>query len=204
MKRCGSAIAPRARDATALGSQPKGPITVATMKERGSKRFGGLGALACVQFDGKTTGGRLRALTELRGLRMKPNQSVAHFCVLLEKLARQANPDSSLDDISMEYAQILLDNLSKWPEHVQLLAALHRVAPECAYNEVKQLALTIEQSKMMFMMHEVRLQAGRKKQLEIQGQRLQKSWRYYQRRRAFQPLRGYFKKNGSTSVGHHK
>ncbi|KAK6031180.1 hypothetical protein OSTOST_02671 [Ostertagia ostertagi] len=32
----------------------------------------------------------------------------------------QANPDCKLEDRSLEYAQILLDNLSVWPEHFQL------------------------------------------------------------------------------------
>ncbi|EYC44211.1 hypothetical protein Y032_0468g2007 [Ancylostoma ceylanicum] len=105
-----------------------------------------------------STAGRLRALTELRSLRMRPNQSVAEFCVLLENLARQANPDCTLEDRSMEYAQILLDNLAKWPEHVQLIAALHRVTPDRAYSEVKQLAITMEQSKMMFTTQEQRKQ----------------------------------------------
>ncbi|KAK6010697.1 hypothetical protein OSTOST_24249, partial [Ostertagia ostertagi] len=70
---------------------------------------------------------------------------VADFCITLEKLGRQANPDCTLEDRSLEYAQILLDNLSMWPEHFQLVGALHR-----AYEEVKQLALSIEQSKVMF------------------------------------------------------
>ncbi|KAK6058889.1 zinc knuckle [Cooperia oncophora] len=56
----------------------------------------------------------------------------------------------------MEYAQILLDNLSCWPEHFQLVGALHRVEPRKAYEEVKQLALSIEQSRIMFGANERR------------------------------------------------
>ncbi|KAK6025949.1 hypothetical protein OSTOST_08137 [Ostertagia ostertagi] len=51
---------------------------------------------------------------------------------------------------SLENAQILLKNLCHWPEHVQLNGALHRASPGKAYDEVKQLALSIEQSKAMF------------------------------------------------------
>ncbi|VDL84828.1 unnamed protein product [Nippostrongylus brasiliensis] len=56
-----------------------------------------------------STRGRLRAFTELRNLRRREGQSIAEFCVVLEKLGRQANPACTLSDRSMEYAQILLD-----------------------------------------------------------------------------------------------
>ncbi|KAK5965829.1 Zinc knuckle, partial [Trichostrongylus colubriformis] len=96
-----------------------------------------------------STAGRLRALTELKNLRIRPNQDVAEFCVVLERLGGQAYPEGSLEDRSLEYAQILLDNLTFWPEHFQLVSALHKVEPRRAYEEVKQLALSIEQSKFM-------------------------------------------------------
>ncbi|KIH58203.1 zinc knuckle [Ancylostoma duodenale] len=93
--------------------------------------------------------GRMRALTELRNLRLGSNQEISDFCNVLENLGRQANPDCTIEDRSMEYAQVLLDNLGRWPEHFQLLGALHKVEPRKAYDEIKQLALSIEQSKMM-------------------------------------------------------
>ncbi|KHJ85999.1 hypothetical protein OESDEN_14263, partial [Oesophagostomum dentatum] len=99
--------------------------------------------------------GRLCALTELRNLKKRPGQSVSEFCVVLEKLGRKANPTCPVGDRSLEYAQILLDNLTAWPEHIQLLSALHNVKPQEAYNAVKQLALSIEQSKEMFGEQEV-------------------------------------------------
>ncbi|KAK6027860.1 hypothetical protein OSTOST_06102 [Ostertagia ostertagi] len=97
-----------------------------------------------------STAGRLRALAELRCLRRRPGQSVADFCSVLEHLGRQANPSCSIKDRSLEYAQILLDNLTDWPEHIQLLSTLHGVSPSEAYDSVKQLALTMEQSKSMW------------------------------------------------------
>ncbi|KAK6053370.1 hypothetical protein COOONC_09125 [Cooperia oncophora] len=69
---------------------------------------------------------------------------------VLEDLARKANPDSSAEARSLENAHILLENLHGWPEHVQLVSVLHRTNPEKAYEEVKQLALSIEQSRSMF------------------------------------------------------
>ncbi|KAK6011300.1 hypothetical protein OSTOST_23623 [Ostertagia ostertagi] len=96
-----------------------------------------------------STAGRLRALTELRCLKRRWGQSVSDFCVVLEKLGRQANPACSIRERSLEYAQILLDNLTDWPEHVHLLSTLHRVDPTEAYDAVKELALTIEQSRCM-------------------------------------------------------
>ncbi|EYC41411.1 hypothetical protein Y032_0569g65 [Ancylostoma ceylanicum] len=94
--------------------------------------------------------GRIRAIAELRDMKMRPNQDVADFCVALEKLGRKANPEGSIEDRSLEFAQILLANLKHWPEHVQLLGALHRVTPEKAYEEVKQLALSMELSKKLY------------------------------------------------------
>ncbi|KAL6734306.1 hypothetical protein Aduo_004862 [Ancylostoma duodenale] len=93
---------------------------------------------------------RIRALTELRNLRIRPNQEVSEFCVTLEKLARQANPGCSISERSMECAQILLDNLRSWPEHVQLISALHKVDPTNSYEEIEELAISIEQSKAIY------------------------------------------------------
>ncbi|KAK6016736.1 zinc knuckle, partial [Ostertagia ostertagi] len=97
-----------------------------------------------------STAARMRALNELRSLKLRPNQSISEFCVILEKLAREANPESSLRERSLEYAQILLDNMREWPEHVQLLSLLHRSDPESAYSEIKQLAITIEQARTVY------------------------------------------------------
>ncbi|KAK6024963.1 zinc knuckle [Ostertagia ostertagi] len=94
--------------------------------------------------------GRMRAIAELRELRIRPQQEVADFCVALEKLGRKANPRGSIEDNSLEYAHILLSNLKQWPEHVQLLSVLHKARPEKAYEEVKQLALSIELSKRIY------------------------------------------------------
>ncbi|KAK6024418.1 zinc knuckle [Ostertagia ostertagi] len=97
-----------------------------------------------------STAGRMRALTDLKNLKLRPHQEIAEFCAVLEKLGRQANPECTVEDRSLEYAQILLENLREWPEHYQLVGALHKVDPRRAYEEVKQLALSIEQSKIMF------------------------------------------------------
>uniref|UniRef100_A0A7I4Y522 CCHC-type domain-containing protein n=1 Tax=Haemonchus contortus TaxID=6289 RepID=A0A7I4Y522_HAECO len=94
--------------------------------------------------------GRMRALNELRTLRMRPGQSVAEFCAVLEDLGRRANPYSTEETRSLENAQILLENLYEWPEYVHLMSALNRADPERAYDEIKQLALGIEQAKSMF------------------------------------------------------
>ncbi|KHJ97139.1 zinc knuckle [Oesophagostomum dentatum] len=94
--------------------------------------------------------GKMRALAELRDMRIRPYQDVADFCVALEKLGRRANPEGRIEDRSLEFAQILLSNLKHWPEHVQLLSALHKVKPEKAYEEVKQLALSIKLAKKLY------------------------------------------------------
>ncbi|KHJ82742.1 hypothetical protein OESDEN_17563, partial [Oesophagostomum dentatum] len=69
---------------------------------------------------------RIRALATLKNLRIRPNQEVADFCVALEKLARKAYPECTIEERSMDYAQILLENLATWPEYVQLVGTLHK------------------------------------------------------------------------------
>ncbi|KAK6061946.1 hypothetical protein COOONC_00380 [Cooperia oncophora] len=114
-----------------------------------------------------TVAGRMRAISELRELRIRPQQDVADFCVALEKLGRKANPHGSTEDSSLEFAHILLSNLRDWPEHVQLLSALYRTKPEKAYEGVKQLALSIEhgergRTKAAMVSTESARQLGRK------------------------------------------
>ncbi|KAK6062251.1 hypothetical protein COOONC_00090 [Cooperia oncophora] len=43
-----------------------------------------------------STASRMRALTELKNLRMTPSQEVAVFCVVLKKIDKQANPECTL------------------------------------------------------------------------------------------------------------
>ncbi|EYC11418.1 hypothetical protein Y032_0050g1903 [Ancylostoma ceylanicum] len=92
---------------------------------------------------------RIKALAALRNLKLRPGQEIADFCVVLENLGRKANPQCSIEERSMEYAQILLENVANWPEYVQLIGALHRIDPRQAYNEIKQLAIGIEQSRRL-------------------------------------------------------
>ncbi|VDL86821.1 unnamed protein product [Nippostrongylus brasiliensis] len=94
-----------------------------------------------------STAARMRAMTELKNLKLRPNQTIAEFCVALEKLARKANPESNIADRSLEYANIVFDNVRRWPEHVQLLSLLHKTDPRKAYSEIKQLAIMIENSR---------------------------------------------------------
>ncbi|KAK6055522.1 zinc knuckle [Cooperia oncophora] len=71
----------------------------------------------------------------------------------------------------MDYAQILLDNLSGWPEHFQLVGALHRVEPQKAYEEVKQLAISIEQSKIMLEVNKYKPLAWKNRYAQYQGKK---------------------------------
>ncbi|KHJ95844.1 hypothetical protein OESDEN_04202 [Oesophagostomum dentatum] len=72
---------------------------------------------------GDPVAGRIRALSELNSLR--PNQRIAEFYAVLKKLGKQANLEC---------------------RHV---GALYKVEPRRVYEEIKQLALSIEQSKLM-------------------------------------------------------
>ncbi|KHJ97712.1 hypothetical protein OESDEN_02310 [Oesophagostomum dentatum] len=86
-----------------------------------------------------------------------PGQDVAEFCLALEKLGRKAYPDGSMENRSLEFVQMLLSNLKSWPEHVHVLSFPHGVRAEKAYEEVKQLALSIETSKRMHGQREMRM-----------------------------------------------
>ncbi|EYB97728.1 hypothetical protein Y032_0138g2082 [Ancylostoma ceylanicum] len=96
-----------------------------------------------------STAARIRALAEMKKLKIRSDQSVADFCLVIEKLGSIANPQSSPEERSIEYAQILLSNLEDWPEYVYLMSAVHKAAPVTAYDEIKQLAISIEQTRVM-------------------------------------------------------
>ncbi|VDP50879.1 unnamed protein product [Heligmosomoides polygyrus] len=74
----------------------------------------------------------MRAIMELRNPRRKPGQEVADFCVVIGRLGGKTNHDRVVESKSLEYAQILLENLRDWFEYVQLMSALHRVEPSKA------------------------------------------------------------------------
>ncbi|KHJ96328.1 zinc knuckle [Oesophagostomum dentatum] len=123
--------------------------------------------------------GRMRAIAELRDMRIRPDQDVADFCIALEKLGRRANPEDRIEDRSLEFARILLSNLKHWPEHVQLLSALHKVKPEKTYEEVKQLAVSIELAKKLYepkqdTMLDVTAGNTGERPIEVRKQRLEK------------------------------
>ncbi|EYC41356.1 hypothetical protein Y032_0572g141 [Ancylostoma ceylanicum] len=96
-----------------------------------------------------STAARIRALAEMKKLKIRSDQSVADFCLVIEKLGSIANPQSNPEERSIEYAQILLSNLEDWPEYVYLMSAVHKAAPVTAYDEIKQLAISIEQTRVM-------------------------------------------------------
>ncbi|KAK6021281.1 zinc knuckle [Ostertagia ostertagi] len=96
-----------------------------------------------------STAGRLRALTELRKLRIRPNQDVSEFCVVLGKAGATSKPRS---DNRGPVARICPNSLGQSQRLARAFPAsgsAHRVEPHRAYDEVKQLALSIEQSKLM-------------------------------------------------------
>ncbi|KAK6018544.1 hypothetical protein OSTOST_15864 [Ostertagia ostertagi] len=85
-----------------------------------------------------STAGRLRALTELRKLRIRPNQGW--------------NKKQSRSDNRGPVARICPNSLGQSQRLARAFPAsgsAHRVEPHRAYDEVKQLALSIEQSKLM-------------------------------------------------------
>uniref|UniRef100_A0A183GV61 CCHC-type domain-containing protein n=1 Tax=Heligmosomoides polygyrus TaxID=6339 RepID=A0A183GV61_HELPZ len=85
---------------------------------------------------------RIVALSELKKLRKKEGQTVADFCVELERLTRRAHPHMDEVALDAERAQLLYEQLAHWGDSYHLMEALESEAH--AYDRLKQTALRIE------------------------------------------------------------
>ncbi|XGW33823.1 hypothetical protein V3C99_017910 [Haemonchus contortus] len=65
-----------------------------------------------------------RAMRKLRSLKKKSNQSDLEFCLELEVLSVKAHPKADETALAFIRAEILQEQLSQWPETIQLLEIL--------------------------------------------------------------------------------
>ncbi|KIH69155.1 zinc knuckle [Ancylostoma duodenale] len=89
---------------------------------------------------------RVKALSELRRLSIREDQSVSDFCFALEKVAHKAYPDTPREVISLQMAEILCRQLAAWNGSYCLTEALEVSATTETYDRVKEVALRLERS----------------------------------------------------------
>ncbi|VDO28341.1 unnamed protein product [Heligmosomoides polygyrus] len=83
------------------------------------------------------------AIGELQKLRKRENQSVADFCVELDRLTRIAYPELIGSSINSMRAHLLYEQLADWEESYHLLAAMEG-DPRRFYDNLKEAAMRIE------------------------------------------------------------
>ncbi|EYC04433.1 hypothetical protein Y032_0088g2201 [Ancylostoma ceylanicum] len=104
---------------------------IRAMKERLDEE----GNVACV-----------KALTSLRTLTMRDNQTVSDFCYVLEEIASQAYPDETMGRVSLQMAEILYSQLSKWSGSYILAETIETSPRDRVYERVKEAALRLERN----------------------------------------------------------
>ncbi|KAK6045503.1 zinc knuckle [Cooperia oncophora] len=98
-------------------------------------------------YRGEAQTKRIVALGKLRRLKKQESQSVAEFCVELERLSAIAYPE--LDELALATtrAQQLYEQLVHWPESYHLLVAMEETGVD-AYANLKDTAMRIERRKL--------------------------------------------------------
>ncbi|VDL76480.1 unnamed protein product, partial [Nippostrongylus brasiliensis] len=85
---------------------------------------------------------KVLALGQLRHLRKAESQSIAEFCVELERLTRQAYPELDEKALATERAHLLYEQLVHWKDSYYLMEALE--SEDDAYMKLKATAQRIE------------------------------------------------------------
>ncbi|KAL6735871.1 hypothetical protein Aduo_006275 [Ancylostoma duodenale] len=88
----------------------------------------------------------VKALATLRTMRMKENQTVSEFCYALERVASQAYPDEPREGVSLQMAEILYSQLSKWTGSYILAETIETSPRDRVYEQVKDAALRLERN----------------------------------------------------------
>ncbi|KAL6730445.1 hypothetical protein Aduo_001422 [Ancylostoma duodenale] len=90
---------------------------------------------------------RIIALGKLRQLRKTDAQSVAEYCVELERWSSRAYPELDERALATARAQQLYEQLVDWPESYHLLEAMERDGPN-TYENLKEVAMRVERRRL--------------------------------------------------------
>ncbi|VDO92581.1 unnamed protein product [Heligmosomoides polygyrus] len=115
--------------------------------------------------------GKVMALGKLRRLRKTEAQSIAEYCVELERLSAKAYPELDERDLDTTRAQQLYEQVVHWPESYYFLEAMEEGSNN-AYARLKEVAMRVERRRLT--MDNVREQRQRKAEPSLA--RLEKQW----------------------------
>ncbi|KAK6056783.1 zinc knuckle [Cooperia oncophora] len=110
--------------------------------------FEGLVAALADAYKVEAQTSRVVALGKLRRLRKSDEQSVAEYCVQLERLSAIAYPELDEGALMTARAQQLYEQVVHWPESVYFLEAMETSGKD-AYNNLKEAVLRVERRKLM-------------------------------------------------------
>ncbi|KHJ97346.1 zinc knuckle [Oesophagostomum dentatum] len=97
-----------------------------------------------LEVDSNSVG--VKALSDLRKLAIRQDQSVGGFCLALEKLSHKAYPDTPQDVVSLQNAEVLCRQLATWKGSYSPTEALEAGDAAGAYERDKEVALRLERS----------------------------------------------------------
>ncbi|KAK6028431.1 zinc knuckle, partial [Ostertagia ostertagi] len=89
---------------------------------------------------------RVDGNSERRKLAIRDGQTVAEFCLVLERLSNKAYPDVPPDVTALQKAEILRRQLANWAGSYCLTEALETSTTAEVYEKVKETALRLERS----------------------------------------------------------
>ncbi|KAL6726387.1 hypothetical protein Aduo_008362 [Ancylostoma duodenale] len=96
-----------------------------------------------------SNGSCVKAMTQLAALTIREGQSVAEFCLVLEKLAGRAYPDIPPEIVSLQKAEILFRQLANWEGSYCIAEAIETSSKDEVYEKVKEVALRLERNRKM-------------------------------------------------------
>ncbi|VDO93779.1 unnamed protein product [Heligmosomoides polygyrus] len=101
-------------------------------------------AALSVKFKQNDAAKGMEAHVKLKNL--KCTESIADYCVELEKLSRTAYPELTEGELSTIRTGELITQLMEWPEYVQMFAIVEQTPSEETYERLKTLAHRVERS----------------------------------------------------------
>ncbi|XGW16192.1 hypothetical protein V3C99_001553 [Haemonchus contortus] len=113
---------------------------------------------------------RIRALGKLRRLKKAEAQTVAEYCVELERLSARAYPELDERALATTRAQQLYEQIVQWPESYYFLEAMEKEGPS-AYESLKEAAMRVERRRLT-------LESARAQSYQSAGERLEGTSRH--------------------------